>query len=506
MILENLPTDRATRHALVPHLLSLGRNDDAIAIAQANVQLAPSDPVALFGLGYASQMTGRNAEAMAAYRRAYAIDSELPSLRRNMATALHHSGGNQEEVLRLLEEAVTVNSSDSDAWSDLAYHYRRHFNIDAAVAAGQRACDLAPSNALGLMNLAAALREAGRWDEARKATRQAVAVQPENVMCRFALFSLKLLDGKYDWSDYELRWEGVSEHPMKRPDFPYPTWQGESLTGKTLFLWGEQGLGDVFQFCRYVPLLAGRVHDEGGKLVWNCFPALTSLLQRSLGQYADLCVSGAWDPAIHADYEVSLLSLPLRFNTREETIPASIPYLMPEQDSALAWRKRLSGDKRLKVGLTWTGSRNHNRNPYRSVGLARMAEHFSAMREGVAFYSLQPGEREDVAAAREAGFEISDYTDELTTYDDTAAFVDSLDLVISVCTSMVHLSGAMGKRTWALVDTNPYWVWQLGRTDSPWYPNTTLYRQQTFAQWSPVLETVARDLGNLVTSRAGTGK
>jgi ADP-heptose:LPS heptosyltransferase len=114
--------------------------------------------------------------------------------------------------------------------------------------------------------------------------------------------------------------------------------------------------------------------------------------------------------------------------------------------------------------------------------------------QDVAFYSLQPGADADVAAARAAGLPMTDHTAEFTTFDDTAAFVSELDLVITVCTSVAHLSGALGQRTWVLLDVNPHWVWLLERNDSPWYPSAALYRQPQFGEWEPALEAVARDL------------
>jgi ADP-heptose:LPS heptosyltransferase len=119
----------------------------------------------------------------------------------------------------------------------------------------------------------------------------------------------------------------------------------------------------------------------------------------------------------------------------------------------------------------------------------------------VAFYSLQQGAGADVEAARRQGFDVEDHTAEFSTFDDTAAFVDGLDVVITVCTSIAHLSGALGKPTWILLDRNPHWVWGLARADSPWYPTATLYRQSRFADWSGPLKAVTRDLKALAKSR-----
>lgn len=252
-------------------------------------------------------------------------------------------------------------------------------------------------------------------------------------------------------------------------------------------------MGDLLQFCRYIPPLAERVHREGGRIV----------LVRSLGGCVDgYSAGGGIETLPPFDYEVPLLSLSFLFDTREATIPSASGYLRPDSAAATAWRQRLAREKRLKVGLSWTGSLDHLRNPFRKVRWERYASYFGGI-EGVAFYSLQHGAAADVAAARAAGLDMADYTSELSTFDDTAAFVSALDLVITVCTSVAHLGGALGQRTWVLLDVNPHWMWLLDRRDSPWYPSATLYRQPHFAQWDPVFEQVSADLTALARQPRG---
>jgi hypothetical protein len=314
-----------------------------------------------------------------------------------------------------------------------------------------------------------------------------------------------LVRGHYadGWQQHEARWDGSTELRGSRPVLPGPQWQGEPLAGKTLLVWGEQGMGDLLQFCRYIPLLAERVHREGGRIVWNSFPQMGELLSRSLGSCVDgYSAGGGVETLPPFDYEVPVLSLPFLFDTRAATIPSTSGYLKPDPAVATAWRERLAGEKRLKVGLSWTGSLNHQRNPFRKVGWERYASYFAGI-EGAAFYSLQHGATADVAAARAAGLDLADHTREFRNFDDTAAFVSALDLVISVCTSVAHLSGALVQRTWVLLDVNPHWMWLLDRRDSPWYPTATLYRQPQFAQWDPVLEQVTADLTALTRQPRG---
>ncbi|MFP4906435.1 hypothetical protein ACLFKT_46540, partial [Paraburkholderia sp. BR14261] len=156
------------------------------------------------------------------------------------------------------------------------------------------------------------------------------------------------------------------------------------------------------QFCRYVPMLAARVHREGGRLVWNTFPQMGALLARSLGRHCDLyCAGGPVENLPPYDCEVSLLSLPLIFGTEEATVPGPTGYLKADPEAAARWRERLAVEQRLTVGLAWSGSLTHKRNPFRRIGLERYARHFGGI-EGVAFDSLQPGADQVGAAAHEA--------------------------------------------------------------------------------------------------------
>lgn len=477
------------------------RHAEAVALTSAMAELQPDNAQANFNLGYALQVAGRNHDALEPYRRALAIDADLAQLRNNLAVALRMAGGDLTEEIRLLESAIKANPQDSNPWINLAGVRRLALDLDGALHAGAMSLQIAPDSPLALNNYALALKEAQRWDEAERYTKAALERCPDDASLRFNLATLQLLQGNCDegWQLHEARWHGSSEMRGNRPTFSRPQWQGEPLDGKTLLVWGEQGMGDLLQFSRYIPALAARVHNEGGRVVWNTYPQMQALLHRSLGAHVDeYACGGDLDSLPSFDYEIALLSVPLALGTGAETFASAVPYLRPDPAASAVWRDRLNAEKRFKVGLTWTGSAGHQRNAFRSVGWERYARGLQDI-DGVAFYSLQPGAANDVAAMRAAGLAVTDYTDLLTSFDDTAAFVGELDLVITVCTSVAHLSGAIGQKTWVLLDTNPHWPWLLNRSDSCWYPTATLYRQPTFGRWGPVLDQVAQDLSALAS-------
>ena len=495
--------DDETIGLITGSLLEQRRHDDTVAFAAIIAQLKPDDAVASFRLGYALQMANRHRDALAPYRHALTLDPQLPQLRTNLAGALALTGGDTAEQVALLESALKAAPLDSDAWTNLAQASRFAMNLPRALQAGARAVELAPDSPLALNNYALALKEAQRWDEAVQLTQAACERAPGDPTMLSNLAMLHLVRGDYEqgWPAHEARWQGSQELGGNRPAMPAPQWQGEPLAGKTLLVWGEQGMGDLLQCCRYIPLLAERVHAQGGRVIWNSFPQMGALLVRSLGSHVDgYSAGGGVETLPPFDYEIPLMSVPLVLATLDDTLPGTVPYLHPDATVSASWRARLAGEKRLKVGLAWTGSLNHQRNPFRAVGWERLASAFAGVR-GAAFYSLQPGAAADVAAAQTAGLPMADYTAELKSFDDTAAFVSALDLVITVCTSVAHLSGAIGQRTWVLLDVNPHWTWLLERCDSPWYPSATLYRQRQFGDWTPVLEDVTRDLEALAGQR-----
>ncbi|MPW18904.1 tetratricopeptide repeat protein [Paraburkholderia sp. CNPSo 3157] len=497
------PIDPDSLDVMCQQLTAAQRAAQAESIARAFVALVPGDARALFRLGFTLQWMNRHADAIAPYRAALAIAPDLHSLRNNLAGALMSADPRSTEAITLLKTALEKNPADANAWINLGKTHLARFELDSALEAERRALELQPNNPVALGNHGQTLREAQQWDDAERFTSAAHRTAPDNPSYLSNLSMIHLLRGNYadGWREHEARWDGSKELAGKRPVLPGPAWRGEPLEGKTLLLWGEQGMGDLLQFCRYVPLLADRVHREGGRLVWNSFPQMGALLGRTLAQHAhEFTLGGGVEMLPKFDYEISLLSLPLLFDTREDTIPSAVPYLQADPSAVDAWRKRLAGERRLKVGLVWTGSHGHQRNPYRRVGLERYVDYFREL-DDVAFYSLQPGAAADVTAARTAGLDITDHTAEFRTFDDTAAYIGALDLVITVCTSVAHLSGAIGQRTWVLLDVNPHWVWLLDRADSPWYPTATLYRQPQFAQWEPVFDKLTSNLAALARAR-----
>jgi tetratricopeptide (TPR) repeat protein len=476
----------------------LGRADEGLQVRAHLCNLAPQSARHWFELGLALQRISRPADARDAYLRGQAIDPHYPYLRNNLA-ATYVDSGQPGSAIDILECLVRKGHADALSFINLGIVHRQMFNLARSVEMFEQAIGLDPNDARAYSNYGLTLNELQRPSEARAMFERALSIDSNFVGARWNLAMSQLLQGDYvqGWLNHEARWDGSPElRGITRGDLKQPIWKGEPLAGKSLFVWGEQGFGDALQFARYLPLIGERVQREGGRLLYCCFDRLLPLFRRSFEGWFDAVIPHTFQPPPRYDYQCPLLSLPLRLATTLDTLPAETPYLLPDKEKVAAWRARLAAERRLKVGLVWTGNAAHQRNPYRSVGLEAYVAAFKEMRN-IAFYSLQFDAAEHIRRAQADGFEIVDYTAEMKDYDDSAAFMRNMDLIITICTSAAHLAGAIAARTWVLLDVNPHWVWLTECSDSRWYPTLTLYRQTAYREWGPVISRVQADLATL---------
>ncbi len=179
--------------------------------------------------------------------------------------------------------------------------------------------------------------------------------------------------------------------------------------------------------------------------------------------------------------------------------PLEIPYITADPLLALKWRERLrEDDSRLKIGLVWAGRIKEERERPRSCSLDLFSS-LSRINE-ITFYSLQKGEGAEQAKSPPKGMKLVDFTEEIHDFSDTAAFIENLDLVISIDTAVAHLSGALGRPIWTLIPYVPDWRWLLEREDSPWYPTMRLFRQPSPGDWETVIARIKNELENILYS------
>ncbi len=460
---------------------SMGDVDAANAHLSRAVALAPGVAMFQANLSEALRLSDQPELGLEAAQRALEIDPNLPGALVNLG-AVYYELRNYEEAVRAYRKAVAASPNLPPAHVSLGNALTRLWRTDEAIAAYRRAIELNPLAAEAWVGLAEALSLCDAVGDSVAALRRAVALAPNYAVAREALGSALLARGDFaeGWEEHEWRHrlDGGSPKP-----FLEQSWRGESLAGKHICVKGEAGFGDMMHFVRYVPLLATRAAKVTLRVPWP----LATLMRAS---FPNVAVLSQTDDPSPCDCDVMLLTLPLLFKTRLETVPARVPYLRPSTEVATRWRNRLAGLRGLKVGLVWAGNPRHHNDVRRSIGLAALTSLLTVA--GVSFVGLQYGPR--AADLRTVGRLIEDLSPELDDYSDTAGAILALDLVVAVDTSVAHLAGALGKPVWVLAPHGGDWRWMYEIEDSPWYPTMRLFRQRRGETWGPAVERLLGDL------------
>jgi hypothetical protein len=415
--------------------------------------IAPLHPEILYNLGNSCLELGRLDEALANYNEALAKNASY-------AGALVNRGN----ALVQLNRPVEAISS-----------------YDTALA-------LLPGHPQILTNRGHALRRLDRPVEALLDFEAALAKGPGFAEAHFEAGMTRLTLGEFEvgWKEYEWRWK-TGTFADKRREFCRPLWLGEAdVSGKTVLLHAEQGFGDTIQFIRYALLLI----ERGAKVICEVQRELRPLLSQLDG--LEIVAEGEGLPAL--DMHCPLLSLPLAFRTKLETIPADIPYLSAPAEPIARWRDRLPQD-RPRVGFVWSGSTSHKNDANRSIPLARLAALLKDL--PVRCVSLQNELRD---TDRQTICELPNlvhFGGELADFADTAAVISLLDVVVSVDTAVAHLAGALGKPVIVLLPHAADFRWMRERGDSPWYPTAKLLRQPAFGDWDSVIIRLSDELRRL---------
>ena len=531
---------------------ALNRTDAALASYQRAIDLEPRYGAALCNRGAVLMAVGRPSDALASFERATQADPADPIARHNLAQA-QLALNDRSGALDSLSKTIELNAGYFDAYLGRAGLHEEQGHLEAALADLDQACSLRPDAAVPYLrrantlaklkrwpealrdydttlrseprhyaahlNRANVCRELGRFAEALHSIDQAIAIDASPIEPHFnrglvleqlgrvpeALASFEraiairpdwgpaqhsralalLLLGKLEpgFASYEWRWKNRTTTLDPR-DYrgEIPLWDGvQSLQGRSLLVFSEQGLGDTLQFSRFIPLIAAR----GARVIFEVQQPLLELLQPCEGAAA---VIAPQDPVPSVDFKSPLMSLPRLVGTTLNTIPANTRYLTAAPERVRHWQAQLGERKRPRIGLTWSGNPNQPEDRYRSVPLATLVQ---ALPREFDYFCLQREVRLTDRAVLEANPQIRNVDAD---FPETAALCECMDLVISSCTSIAHLAGALGRPLWLLLSFNADWRWFLERTDSPWYPTATLYRQATLGDWTEPMAALARDL------------
>lgn len=516
--IELKPRHAAAHCNLGVVLLTLGRTGDALRHCRAAIEMDPDDAIAHYNCGIAERTLAQPAAALASYSRAIELnpgyfeahfsrallheqsarwhealsDCDQALALRPGPTPVHFHRGNVlaqlkrwDEALASFEVAVSDETDHAPAHLHRGNVLRELQQWDAAVASYDRVIALEPGHADAHFNRAVVFELRKRFPEALEGFGRAIAIRPEFVAAHYnrALLLLQMAEFGAGFENYEWRWKnrGATFDPLDYHGAA-PLWSGhESLDSKRILVFSEQGLGDTLQFCRYLKLLAGL----GAQVIFEVQPPLTGLLATIQGATT---VLARGEPVPPHDTKCALMSLPRAFGTTVETIPSARKYLHADAPTIASWRARLGPQIRPRIGLAWSGNPQYPNDARRSMPLATLIEQLPREFD---YFCLQKEIRPEDRAALDANPFIEHPAAD---WVNTAALCECMDLVVSSCTGIAHLAGALGRPLWLMLAYNADWRWLEDRDDSPWYPTARLYRQATHGDWRGVAARLAADL------------
>lgn len=432
-------------------------------------------------------------EALAALLRAYHIDpSSDPTLLHSIAqTAFVVRDWQRVDSATAL--LLTQNADDANAlvWRAAALQHRNDFQTAELLL--RQAVRAVPGNPVALHKLALCIKEQARFGEAETLLRRVLELAPDSAHALFDLSELEIRNCRFadGWAHYESRTtfddqSNGAQHALAQIS---EYWRGESLAGKTLVVYGEQGHGDCLWAARFLPLLARRAQQEGGRVIFGYEGPLRHLFERSLP--ADMPLETGIET--RPDFHCGLMSLPLRLGIVDAK-GWGAPYLSADPALAKAWRERVTvhatrshADR--KVGLVWNGNPDHIRDARRSLPVEQLEPLMNV--PGVTYFALSPGRTQTVEQWRAKGMNVVDLTHHFQSgFDDVAALLVNLDLVVTIDSGPAHLAGALGVPTCLMIDRVSAWFWGNESKKTAWYDCVELFRQPRIGEWEPVVAEV----------------
>lgn len=425
-------------------MLSEGRADEAYEVARQGVEAFPESAEWHHFSGFVASAAGDVLQAINHLAMAVTLDPSNVEILCNLALTLIDGADMPVEAENTARRALSINPEHAPAW-----------------------------HLLGI-----SLDLQGRHGEAAVSFSTAIDFNPDHASAHNNLAMNRLLRGQFAAGWLEAEWRRKLGGEEFERFSHVPEWQGGPQPDKTIVIAAEQGLGDILQFIRYIPLVAERV----GSVIVECPAVMRDLIAAVDGVDQVVC-EGEEHPPFHT--YIFIMSLPLIFGGQEKDFPSTVPYLRGPEGVTADLPK---AEGKRAVGIIWAGASHHANDRRRSFAVSAFAP--LAALDDVQLYSLQLGERGDDLKTVAWGENVRDLRGQIETFSDTAAIMAELDLIISVDTAPVHLAGALGRPVWTLLPFCPDWRWQLDRADSPWYPTMRLFRQPTPGDWDGVMRDV----------------
>ncbi len=428
--LERQPTYTAARNNLAHLQQSIGEYQSAIALYRQSIAQDPNSANAHMNLANLLQEQGNLDGAMVHYEKAIGLDPRNPDLRHNLALAFARSG-DQTQAIQTHYQVLQQNSRHAESHHQLGCLLQADRPTEA-LAHLQQAINYQPDLAEAYNSIGAVWHQRMELSAAIASFQQAIDLDPDFAEAQLNLAKTLLLTGDYPrgFAAYEARWESPTYLTTQLPRHrSMPPWDGDHLDGKTILLWGEQGISQLLQFGRFAEAVGGTIYLECDRRLVSLFQALPNITQ---------VIPGGEDVP-KCDFQLSLMSLPNILGITLETIAAPI-----------------------NLGIKVNSSK-----PIRKIGLVIAPDQQALLQSALSEFDVTILAGED--------------------YAELATTIAHLDLVIAMDNPIGHLAASLGQQTWILLEFSPHWTWLDDRTDSPWYPTAKLFRQSEAGNWAGAL-------------------
>ena len=470
------PTSFQSLNALALCYMNNEKIDIAVKKLEESILLFPNNPVAFNSLGLINQNAGNYNKSIYLFKKSLEFDSGNFEALYNLGLS-YKSSQNFKNAYSYFKKALLVRSNSVDTLYNLGNTCVDLKKFSEAKKYFLLTNKIDRNHYKSIFNLAHMLSKQGVIEEAIKYYTKVIQVFPDNAEARWNRARCLLLTEDYSngFHEYEWRWKRKENQDLR--NFIKPKLQvNDKLFGKIILVHAEQGLGDTLQFIQYIQFLT----DKGAKVLFSPQPALTSILKYT---HFDFEIVDWKDKSLNYDYYIPLLSLPNLFGVPKDSAVSFKRYINSPPLSK-TWVLQSS---KFRIGICWQGSTSKI-DEGRSLPLELFQS--IALELPVELVSLHKGEGEK---------QIEDITFPLTTFPPefdggeqaflhTAEVINQCDLIITTDTSIVHLAGAMGARTWLLLQKVPDWRWGLSGKDTFWYPSVKIFRQQKVHDWAPVFQ------------------
>lgn len=449
----------------------------AVALEESNIE-------AYFNLGVIENELGNFSSAIQYLKKC--TQSNPDYYQAWSSTGIAHSALKHcYEAIACYDKAISINPNYDEAWSNRGLALAELKLYHEAIASYDKAISINPHYPEAWSNRGLALAELKLYAEAIASHDKAISIDSNYFDAYWNKALSQLVTGNFQegWANHEYRWKYSSAHPMRHQQYPRLNSLKE-IDGKRILVWCEQGFGDTIQFCQ----LVNELQQLNAKIIFEVQEPLKALIQNS---FQSIAVIGQGERFEKVDFQIPLASLPLIFSLDSDTIPKKNPYLFCTERNVKIWRQRLSLPKnRLNIGIACSGNINYKNDKNRPIPLSE----FEPLTKIASLYLIQKEVRDSDLDFLNSHPEIQFLGNEIKTFDDSAGILNQMDVIITIDTSLAHLSGALGRPTLLLSSWAPDWRWLLDCEKSPWYPTLKIIRQSEIDDWKGVIKKVIDQL------------